>query len=110
MKLAKISVISALTLSLAATPALAQSAKEKAAEVETTAKLNREQAELARQQKAENVASQEAHDAGVQRQADFEAEKARLNQQHEQAMTNWQADVDACNAGDRSRCAPPPAQ
>lgn len=110
MKLANMVAISALALGLGATPALAQAAQGPLSAEATTAKLNREQAEKARLQSAENVASQEAHDAGVVREAEFDAEKARLAKQHEQAMANWQADVDACKAGDRKRCAPPPAE
>ena len=110
MKLVNMAVVSALALGLLAAPTLAQTAQGTLSAEETTAKLNREQAELARRQMAENTASQEAHDAGVRRESDFEAEKARLAKQHEQAMASWQADLDACKAGVRSRCAPPPAE
>lgn len=110
MKLANMVAISALTLVLGATPAFAQPAQGSLSAEATTANLNREQAELARKQMAENAASQEAHDAGVAREAVFEAEKARLAKQHEQAMANWQAEADACKAGDRKRCGSPPAE
>ena len=102
-------IVSAMALGLAVAPAPAQTPERDAA-AETTARLNREQAEFARKQMADNAASRQAHDDGVRRQGEFEAEKARLAQQHKQAMTNWQADVDACNAGIRSRCAPAPIE
>ena len=40
-------------------------------------------------------------------QAAYEAEKARRDAEYKAAMEKWQADVDACKAGDRTRCAPP---
>lgn len=108
MKLTHMAVVSAMALGLVTAPAFAQQASTPSPE-ETTAKLNREQAEMARKQLADNAASQQAHDDAVRKQSEFEAEKARLAKEHEAAMQRWQADVDACNAGDRSRCAPPPA-
>lgn len=110
MKLENMPVIPALALGLFAVPALAQTPQGASSAEETTARLNREQAEFARKQMADNAASQEAHDAGARREADFEAEKARLAKQHEQAMASWQADVDACKGGDRSRCSAPPVE
>lgn len=107
MKLTHAASLLALVLSVAATPALAQQAQSTPIGQETTATLNREQAEKARQQLAGNAASRQAHDHALRKHEEFEAEKARLAAEHEAAMTSWRADVDACNAGDQSRCAQP---
>lgn len=109
MKLTHSAIISALALGLVTAPAFAQQEKSDLTPEQVTAKLNREQAEMARQQLEGNAASQQAHDDAVRKQAEFEAEKTRLAQEHEQAKVSWQADVDACNAGDESRCAQPEA-
>ena len=76
------------------------------------AKLNREQAEEARKQLAENAASRSASEAAAlareeqirSDQAAWEAEKARLATEHAAAMEQWRADVTACRDGDRTRC------
>lgn len=76
------------------------------------AKLNREQAEEARKQLAENAASRSASEAAAlaredqirSDQASWEAEKARLATEHAAAMDQWRADVTACRNGDRTRC------
>lgn len=108
----------ALTLFLVFTaPAIAQSPQENtyghATAEEATAAINREQAELARKQLDANAASQRAHDEAVtqgeaqhrQQLEAYEAEKARLAKEYDQAMERWRADVAACKAGDRTRCA-----
>ena len=92
-------------------------------------RLNREQAAFAQRQLAENAASQAAHDRAVaereaiiaRQRAEQEAAEAawqaevqqreRAYQDYEDAMARWRAqvaDVEACNAGDRSRCPPLP--
>jgi biopolymer transport protein ExbB/TolQ len=76
------------------------------------AKLNREQAQEAREQLAENAASRSASEAAAlaredqirSDQAAWEAEKARLASEHAAAMEQWRADVTACRNGDRTRC------
>jgi hypothetical protein len=84
-----------------------------------TPSLNQEQAEAAARQNAENRASAEAHVAATEEynaqmrqanaaQAAYEAEVARVQQaqaEYETAYAQWQADVAACRAGQRSRCA-----
>lgn len=91
----------------AAEPTYGQASPEAA-----RAKLNREQAEEARKQLAENAASRSASEAAAlaredqirSDQAAWEAEKARLATQHAAAMDQWRADVTACREGDRTRC------
>lgn len=51
---------------------------------------------------ADAAAAQAAYDAQMR---DYEAAKA----QSDQAFAQWEADVAACEGGDRSRCAPPAA-
>ncbi len=101
-------------------------AQQEADEVAERERLNREQAEFAVRQRAENRAANEAsqhayeqaqreREALIARQqaeyqaalAAVEAERQRLQQEHEAAMARWRADVEACTAGDRDRCARP---
>lgn len=86
-----------------------------------TENLNRRQAEAATQQNDTNAASANNYNSAV---AQYEAERTavaaararyeeelRANREareaYDRAYAQWQADVAACNAGDRSRCAPP---
>jgi hypothetical protein len=74
--------------------------------------MNREQADIARRQLAENAASkqafadaQAARDAQIQHdQQAYEAEKARLASEHEAAMARWREDAAACRAGVWAKC------
>lgn len=76
------------------------------------AALNRQQAQDAQRQLADNAASAAASQAATlaredqirSDQAAWEAEKARLAADHAAAMDQWRADVAACRSGDRSRC------
>jgi hypothetical protein len=115
---------------LIAAPAMAQdkAAKEGAATPPAagtdagTTELNRQSADAAREQNAANAAGQQQYTQSVH---DYEAERARTaaaRSRYEQELeanrqaraeyaaadARWQADVAACNAGDRSRCAPTP--
>lgn len=87
-----------------------------------TARLNAEQASRAHadnvtyEQEVSAVAQQTAHDQAVfaEETAAYEAEKARIAAQAEEQrlryeadVAQWQADVAACKAGDRTRCAKP---
>lgn len=76
------------------------------------AMLNRQQAQDAQKQLADNAASRSASEAAAlaredqirNDQAAWEAEKARLAVEHAAAMDQWRADVAACRDGDRTRC------
>ncbi|WEK47381.1 MAG: hypothetical protein P0Y56_03590 [Candidatus Andeanibacterium colombiense] len=88
------------------------------------AKLNASQAAAAQAQVAGNVNAQAdyerqlaeveaakakiAADAAAA-QAAYEAEKLRRDAEYQAAREKWQADVDACNKGHKSRCAAPAA-
>ncbi|MBO9603224.1 MAG: hypothetical protein J7496_12040 [Novosphingobium sp.] len=89
---------------------------------EARARLNAAQAEAAQAQVAGNVDAEAdyqrklaeveaakakivADDAAAK--AAYEAEKARRDADYKAAMDKWQADVDACKRGERSRCAAP---
>lgn len=89
-------------------------------ESETTRRLNAQQAAAARRQNEQNRAAAEAErraradrerkiaaeqEAYRQRQAATEAERLRREREHQANMARWRADVAACNAGDRTRCA-----
>ncbi|SHN60663.1 hypothetical protein [Erythrobacter sanguineus] len=102
-------------ISIPVTPAQAR------AEVALTRRLNREQAAFAERQLAENAAAKRAREAAVAERAatiarqqseyeaalaSFESERARHAREHAAAMAQWRADVEACKAGDISRCAP----
>lgn len=105
---------------------LDEEAKAPDPDAETRAKLNREQAEFAARQLAENEASRRdverferemrEHEATLARmkaeeaaaQQAYEDERLRREREHEAAMERWRADVAACNAGDTARCAPLP--
>lgn len=79
---------------------------------EARSALNREQADMARRQLAENAASKQAFvDAQAMRdtqirhdQEAYEAEKARLASEHEAAMTKWREEAAACRAGNWRYC------
>ena len=87
----------------------------------TTPTLNQQQADAAARQNADNVANAATYDAAraeyaaqsraaAEAQAAYAAEVARVNQAraaYEAAYRQWQADVAACNAGNRARCARP---
>ncbi|MFZ5726474.1 MAG: hypothetical protein ACOY4C_08670 [Pseudomonadota bacterium] len=80
-----------------------------------TARLNAEQAARARSdnvlytQEVSAAAQQVAHDQQVfaEETAAYEAEKARLAAMSAEERMKWEADVAACKAGDKTRCAPP---
>jgi hypothetical protein len=98
---------SAIAQPASSEPTYGQSSPEAA-----RAALNRQQAEDARRQLADNAASAAASQAATlaredqirSDQAAWEAEKARLASDHAAAMDQWRADVAACRAGDRTRC------
>ena len=111
---------------LLASPAFAQEKTVKEAPTAGTdagtTTLNRESAAAAREQNAANAAGQQQYTQAVH---DYEAQRSRTaaaRAQYEQEMeanrqaraaydaayARWQADVAACNNGDRTRCAPPP--
>ena len=102
------------SLSIPVTPA------QEAAAVAERERLNKEQAQFAAEQLAENEAGRQAYqqelrerEATIARQQAeaqaaqqaYEAEVARREAEHEAAMARWRADVAACQAGDVSRCA-----
>lgn len=85
------------------------------AEIATRERLNREQAEFAAKQVADNAAAKAAFDkATADREATIAAQNAeaeRKRRDHEAAMAKWRADVadaEACNRGEISRCKPQP--
>lgn len=95
------------------TPPPAFPTPEEADPVAETARLNREQAAFAGRQLAANEESRRAREEAVtasseemarQRSA-YQAEKERRERDHAGAMARWRADVEACKAGDRSKCA-----
>lgn len=80
------------------------------AEIATRERLNREQAAFAERQLAENAAAKAAFDkATAEREATIarqQAETQRKAAEYAAAMAKWRADVEACQQGDFSRCAP----
>lgn len=76
------------------------------------ARLNEEQAAAAQAQNDKNAADKAAYEAQVAAdKASYEAavaardaEIARQKAAHDAAMAKWQADTEACQKGDRSRC------
>ncbi|HEX7710488.1 MAG TPA: hypothetical protein VF418_06075 [Sphingomonadaceae bacterium] len=77
-------------------------------EVRQRQAANAEQVKAAQAQLDQNAANQAAHDQAMQA---YQAELDRIAQQqadaeraHTEAMAKWQADVDACKAGDAARC------
>ena len=101
-----------------AAPATSEQAQRELAERE---RLNQQQAAFAKQQLNQNAANQRAYEqaqrdraAAIARQkaeyeaavAATEAERLRREREHAAAMARWQADVEACNKGDKTRCAP----
>ncbi|WP_332818764.1 hypothetical protein [Sphingopyxis sp.] len=80
-----------------------------------TARLNAEQAARAKadnttyEQEVSAAQQQVAHDQTefAEETAAYEAEKARVAAMSAEERMKWEADVAACKAGDRTRCAPP---
>jgi hypothetical protein len=80
-----------------------------------TARLNAEQAARAKAdnttyaQEVSAAQQQAAHDQQVftEETAAYEAEKARVAAMSAEERIKWEADVAACKAGDKTRCAPP---
>jgi hypothetical protein len=89
--------------------------RQKPEEMAATDSLNREQLEAAARQIAENSSSREAveratreREATIARQqAEHRTAVERQQRDHEAAVERWRADVAACEAGDRARCAQP---
>lgn len=89
--------------------------KQTPEEMAATDTLNRTQAGEATQQNMANTAARQSFEQAqrdreetIARQAaDHRAEVERLEREHAAAMTRWEADVAACKAGDRTRCAMP---
>ncbi|MEO5707537.1 MAG: hypothetical protein ABIT10_11920 [Alteraurantiacibacter sp.] len=100
--------------------------KPGAAQVETVederARLNREQADFAARQLAENDANRRAYEEAVAEReativdqaaasaaakAAYDAQVARAAAAHAAEMARWRADVAACEAGNYSRCSQP---
>lgn len=81
----------------------------------STARLNAEQAARAKadnttyEQEVSAAQQQVAHDQTefAEETAAYEAEKARVAAMSAEERMKWEADVAACKAGDRTRCAPP---
>ena len=99
-------------------PATSEQEQRELAERE---RLNQQQADFAKQQLQQNAANQRAYEqaerdraATIARQkaeydaavAATEAERLRREREHAEAMARWQADVEACKKGDKTRCAP----
>lgn len=118
----------ALAVMACATQAVAQKkpVESPADEQAATANLNRDQAEAASRQDAENRANARQYNAAVQEhaaavaaaeaadaayraaRAQYEAEVAANNAaraDYDAAFARWQADVAACERGERRRCA-----
>lgn len=80
-----------------------------------TARLNAEQQAKAKAEddayKAQVAAAAQQEAAAkatyAEQTAAYEAEKARLAAMGAEERQKWEADVAACKAGDRTRCAPP---
>jgi len=102
-------------------PASAQPSPEQDG-AEARAKLNEQQAQFAASQIQGNAVSQEEYERQLKEVADarakieadaaaaqaaYEAEKARREAEYQAQMDKWRADVAACAAGDRTRCAQP---
>lgn len=106
--------VSALAQTEAEKPVTGQARAQ--AEQVSTARLNAEQAAKAKWEAEAYQARINAAQASVaQEQAEFGAETASYEQQKaaiaEKAARErlqWEADVNACQAGDKSRCAPTP--
>jgi hypothetical protein len=90
-------------------------ARQTPQEMAATDNLNKQQAEAATRQMAENTASREAFERARRERettiARQEAERRsmieRQQREHDAAMERWRADAAACQAGDRTRCAQP---
>ena len=68
------------------------------------ARLNAEQAAIAKKQNDENAAAKAAYEQALR---DRDALIARQKAEYDAAMKKWEADTAACKAGDITRCAPP---
>lgn len=87
-------------------------------EMAATDNLNKQQAEAAARQIAENTAAREAFErANRERQETIARQQAaqrtateQQQRDHAAAMERWRADVAACEAGDRTRCGTPMPQ
>lgn len=95
-----------LTFALVFAAAVPEAGQAKLSQEAERAALNHQQAELAQKQVEQNVANQEAVKAHTEAVKAYEAEQARVAREYQEAMTKWQADVAACQNGDRKRCAP----
>ena len=127
LKSGGIAILAGAALVAQARPLLAQEQPEipegsTLEDVQAREKLNEEQARIAHDQVAQNSAAEaeferrtrevEAEKARIASEqaaamAAYEAEKARIAREHEEAMAKWKADVEACEKGDKSRCATP---
>lgn len=109
-----------LAIAAATTPTMAQVdtwTVETITSKEDQAAINIKQAEEAQQtlqqsheayeqaMQAYENALQERENLIKSRQEEYEAEVARRAKEHEEAMERWRADVAACEAGDKTRCA-----
>ncbi|WOE74579.1 hypothetical protein [Alterisphingorhabdus coralli] len=134
MMIQQIFTIAALSVAVATPPLAAQdktnSGDDTGAETpltpeqEARRQANEQQAQMAREQVRRNVEGEAQYNAELAEQSDelidragslaeYDAavkayEKARAD--YEAAVKQWQADVAACEAGDRSRCAQPEAE
>lgn len=72
---------------------------------------NNAQLKFAQDQLAQNAANQKAYDDAIKANEEtVAAQKAAADKaqaDYEAAMKKWQEDVEACKAGDATRCAPP---
>lgn len=98
-----------------AAPMMVSAQTEKTAELSGTALLNKQQQEKAARDNAEYAARVAAAERSVasgeevfQARTDaYEAEKARVADNAATERLQWEADVKACEDGDKSRCAAP---
>jgi hypothetical protein len=112
-------IIASAALFALTVPAVAAAQDKSEKPAQGTADLNRQQAAASTAQNnanthstgtyIQNVQDYEAQRTAVaQARADYEArleEHRRAQAAYDQAYARWQADVAACNAGDRTRCA-----
>ena len=96
-----------------AMPPQAQPTAEDAVPESETAKLNEQQQEFVSSQYKEHQQAQRTYEEEVrareegiaQQQAEYEAAKEKREREYAEAMAKWKADVEACKAGDKSKCA-----
>jgi hypothetical protein len=101
----------------ATAPKSAKAHGSTAAEISGTALLNKQQQEKSAQQNAAyqaRVAAAEQSQASSQaeyqaRTEAYEADKARVAEKAAEQRLQWEADVRACEAGQKQRCAQPDA-